>query len=189
LKEETLHDSLTGLPNVVLLQDRLTQALSRSRRSLKVAAVLFLDIDNFKAVNDTFGHHVGDGVLVQLVQRVQHVLRTEDTLARLHGDEFAVVCEGLDAPARAEEVASRVIECLEKPLVAGDSIVSVNLSIGIAFLRPDDATPDEALRRADSAMYAAKRAGGHRHVIAGQPEPVDKHRRWRRSRSRRHQPV
>lgn len=151
--------------------------------------MLFLDIDKFKTVNDTFGHYVGDGVLVQMVQRVQHVLRTEDTFARLHGDEFAVVCEGLDAPERAEEVASRVIESLEKPLVVGDAIVSVNLSIGIAFLRPDYATPDEALRRADSAMYAAKRAGGHRHVIAGPPEPVDKHGRWRRPRSRRHQPV
>lgn len=165
LEQETLHDPLTGLPNHVLIQDRLVQALTRSRRSRKVAAVLYLDVDKFKTVNDTFGHIVGDSVLQQLVQRVQHVLRTEDTFARLHGDEFVVVCEGLDAPARAEDVARRILSSLDEPLVAAGAIVRVCLSIGISFLTPGDATPDEALHQADLAMYIAKRQGGHRHVM------------------------
>lgn len=170
LEEETLHDPLTGLPNHVLIRDRLTQAMTRSRRSRKLAAVLFLDVDKFKSVNDMYGHLVGDSVLQQLVQRVQHVLRTEDTFARLHGDEFVVVCEGLEAPKRAEEVAHRILASLDQPLAAASSIVPISLSIGIAFLRPGDATPDEALHQADVAMYEAKRSGGGRHAIA---ESVD----------------
>ncbi|MGI8675788.1 MAG: diguanylate cyclase domain-containing protein [Nocardioidaceae bacterium] len=172
LEEETLHDRLTGLPNQALIRDRLDQAMTRSLRSQKVAAVLFLDVDKFKTVNDTYGHIVGDSVLQQLVQRVQHVLRNADTFARLHGDEFVVICEGLDAPARAEEVARRVISSLDEPLVAAGAIVPVRLSIGIAFFGPAHATPDEALHQADVAMYTAKRNGGHRHVIAAAAEPL-----------------
>ena len=106
-REAALHDALTGLPNRALMLERLEHASRRGRRSRKTSAVFFLDLDRFKAVNDTYGHHVGDELLVAVAERLTAVLRPGDTLARLSGDEFVILCEDLDDPAQADAIAVR----------------------------------------------------------------------------------
>ncbi|WP_299040179.1 diguanylate cyclase domain-containing protein [uncultured Pseudokineococcus sp.] len=160
LTHRALHDALTGLPNRGLFSDRLDHALARAARQARDTSVLFLDLDGFKAVNDTHGHHVGDLVLVEAAHRVQGLLRPGDTAARWGGDEFTVLCEGTSR-AQADGIADRLRAALAVPMsVAGRSLV-LHATIGTACAQdvPDGADGPGLLRAADAAMYALKGAG------------------------------
>jgi diguanylate cyclase (GGDEF)-like protein len=153
------HDALTGLPNRRLLQDRLTQAFARADRAGHKVAVLLLDLDDFKEVNDNFGHRIGDAALQQVVGRLSSRMRGSDTLARTGGDEFTVVSEVTSADG-AQTLASALQSALIAPLKVDHALVRTGVSVGYA-LYPDDATdPDELCAAADRAMYAAKRGIG-----------------------------
>jgi diguanylate cyclase (GGDEF)-like protein/PAS domain S-box-containing protein len=162
LSKLALHDPLTGLPNRSLFMDRLGQALRRLDRSDRVLAVLFVDLDRFKAINDRLGHAAGDEMLTGVAGRLREVLRPHDTVARLGGDEFVVLCEDLDDDRAALRVAERVLGALDRPVACGDQEVVCSASIGIALTRRSEVTPDALLRDADMAMYRAKETGRHR---------------------------
>jgi diguanylate cyclase (GGDEF)-like protein len=150
------HDALTGLPNRRLLQDRLGQALARANRAGHKVAVLLLDLDDFKELNDTFGHRIGDAALQEVVGRLATRMRSSDTLARTGGDEFTVVSEVASAEG-AQTLASALQSALAVPLKVEGKVVKTGISVGYS-LYPDDATdPDELCAAADRAMYAAKR--------------------------------
>lgn len=159
LREQALHDPLTGLPNRVLLLERLGQATARARRSHAPISVLFLDLDGFKAVNDTLGHAIGDVVLRTVANRLAALLRPNDTAARLGGDEFVVLCEDTTTE-QAQLVAARLREAVCAPLNPLDGVdLSLSVAIGIACSTDmtDDPDPEELLRTADNAMYVDKR--------------------------------
>lgn len=163
LEYQALHDSLTDLPNRALLIDRAEQMLARSRRDGTDVGALFVDLDNFKGINDTQGHAVGDQLLTSVAERIRTTLRTSDTVGRLGGDEFVVLVEGSSLAAGPEAVAERLMAVLTEPFSLGDSLVPVSASIGIAVGARDDA--DELLRDADLAMYRAKAGGRNRYAI------------------------
>ena len=158
LQYRVLHDPLTGLPNRTFLRERLEEAIRAGEREMKPCAVLLMDLDGFKDVNDKHGHQAGDYLLQQVAQRMRHVLRKADTVSRYGGDEFAVVPWGATDVPRAILVAEKILQEVEKPLTIDDQPVDVKISIGIAVFprHADDA--DDLIRRADVAMYAAKRA-------------------------------
>lgn len=164
LAHGALHDPLTGLPNRVLFHDRLAHALERRARQAGPAAVLLIDLDRFKVINDSLGHPVGDRVLVTVAQRLEACLRPGDTVARLGGDEFAMLLEGLHAPAEATHVADRLQETLRTPIDIGGREVYTSASVGIAMTKPGT-TPAEVLRDADMAMYRAKALGKARSAL------------------------
>jgi diguanylate cyclase (GGDEF)-like protein/PAS domain S-box-containing protein len=158
LHHQAFHDGLTGLANRALLEDRVEHALARFRRAEGGVAVIFLDLDNFKAVNDGLGHAVGDDLLRTIAQRIDETLRAQDTPARFGGDEFAVLLEDLADEAEALEIADRLRSALEQPLTVAGRRLTPSASVGIAYARTDD-THDMLLHNADVAMYAAKRQG------------------------------
>ncbi|HVM39988.1 MAG TPA: diguanylate cyclase, partial [Acidimicrobiia bacterium] len=159
LRYQALHDSLTGLPNRVLLQDRLRHAIATAERSGEPLGLLLLDLDQFKEINDTLGHDHGDRLLQQIGSRLRRVLRENDTIARLGGDEFAVIVPGADRVG-CERVAGKIEQALEEPFPLEDMTVQARASVGIAVF-PDQGTDAETLiQRADVAMYVAKRKGG-----------------------------
>jgi len=160
LEYQVLHDLLTDLPNRLLFVNRLGQALERTRRrkSHKVA-VLFMDLDGFKVVNDSLGHETGDRLLVVVAERLQWCLRPEDTLARFGGDEFTMLVEDVESPEDAVRVADRILECLGEPFVVDETEIFVGASIGIALGNASTKSSEEMLRDADTAMYRAKEAG------------------------------
>ncbi len=162
-EHQALHDPLTGLPNRALLSDRIGQALARGARQPGPVAVLFLDVDQFKVVNDGLGHPMGDALLGQVAARLQAVVRPGDTLARFGGDEFVVVCEDIPED-RVGDVATRVADALREPFLLGGLPVSVTASIGIALSTPES-DAETLLRDADAAMYRAKDAGRDRAVL------------------------
>jgi len=165
LSHQALHDALTGLPNRVLFLERLTQSVeAASRRSIH-SAVLFIDIDRFKAVNDIAGHAAGDQLLIGVARRLREVLRPADTVARLGGDEFVVLCENLyDVQKEAVAIAERICETVSQPFSAAGNELFTSASLGIAFVRPGD-DPHVLVARADSAMYMAKQRGRSRWEI------------------------
>jgi len=154
LAHQALHDPLTGLPNRTLLLDRLGHALDRARREPALAALLFVDLDRFKPVNDSLGHAAGDVVLVEVARRLADVVRGGDTVARLGGDEFVVFAERLDSPQDALQVAQRAAAAIREPIEVEGHALHLDASIGIAFA--DNEAPDELLANADAAMYEAK---------------------------------
>lgn len=164
-RHSSLHDPLTGLPNRLLFVQRLDHAMLRCRRSEKMLAVFFADLDQFKQVNDVFGHHVGDELLVAVADRLTGLLRPGDTLARLSGDEFVILCEDLDEAAQVDPLASRIGDALAEPFVVEGHQLHVTASVGIAFAGLADDVPETVLQQADAAMYQAKRGGGARHAI------------------------
>jgi diguanylate cyclase (GGDEF)-like protein/PAS domain S-box-containing protein len=159
LSHQAFHDSLTGLANRALFGDRVAHALDRTDRQAHPVAVLFVDIDDFKVVNDSLGHHFGDGVLVAVAERLKASIRTGDTVARIGGDEFAVLLESGEMPAASEVVSRRIAANLLAPIRVGAEDVAIRASIGIALGLPPDDQPDSLLRDADLAMYLAKRNG------------------------------
>jgi diguanylate cyclase (GGDEF)-like protein len=168
--ENAVHDALTGLPNRILLLERFEHGLVRGRRSKKVTAVLFANLDGFKAVNDTFGHQTGDELLVTVAQRVSARLRPGDTVARVSGDEFVILCEELDTQAQAAHVAARMVDALNKPFQLSRDTVQVSVSVGVAFAGQGTNRPEQLLEDAEIAMYQAKRSGGDRHQVIDQRE-------------------
>ncbi len=164
-REASLHDPLTGLPNRALILERLEHASLRGRRSEKTSAVLFIDLDHFKAINDTYGHRVGDELLVAVGKRLAGLLRPGDTVARLAGDEFVILCEDLDAPSQATAIVARVDAALSRPFILGGTEVAITASVGVAFADHSDSASERLLHNADIAMYQAKRKGGARHQV------------------------
>jgi diguanylate cyclase (GGDEF)-like protein/PAS domain S-box-containing protein len=162
LERQALHDPLTRLPNRVLLMDRARQALARLHRSDGVVALLFIDLDKFKSVNDTLGHDIGDQLLVGISERLAELMRDSDTVARLGGDEFVVLAEEIENAGEAMALADRVLDALERPFPVGRSDVAMLASVGVAVSASPDTEPEEMLREADLAMYRAKAAGGRR---------------------------
>jgi diguanylate cyclase (GGDEF)-like protein/PAS domain S-box-containing protein len=167
LAHQAMHDSLSGLPNRALLQDRMQQAIRAATRGRTTAALLLMDLDRFKEVNDTLGHAAGDRLLVEVAARLTSAVRPADTVARLGGDEFAVVLPGANAEA-ARLAARRIQHAVERPLILTDHGIDVDVrtSIGIAIFPDHGREPDQLLQRADVAMYIAKRAGGGQALYA-----------------------
>lgn len=161
-------DVLTMLPNRLLLADRLHQAMRQSQRRKQSVAVVFLDLDGFKAVNDQYGHGIGDELLVVVSQRMKSALRDGDTLARIGGDEFVAVLVDLDDPGDAEPVLERLLQAAADTVTLGDAEVNVSASMGIAVYPRDGTHADLLLRRADQSMYLAKQAGRNRYQFFSQ---------------------
>jgi diguanylate cyclase (GGDEF)-like protein len=156
------HDSLTGLPNRRLFEDRISGAMERARQRNGCTAVLAIDLDGFKEVNDTLGHHAGDEVLQQVARLFAASLRRVDTLARTGGDEFSVVLEGPITRREATQVACMLKQLLETPMLVAGRSMQIGASIGVAMFPDDAQTPDHLSILADERMYAAKRSGGCR---------------------------
>ncbi|HYI15590.1 MAG TPA: PAS domain S-box protein, partial [Thermomicrobiales bacterium] len=165
LTHQAFHDSLTGLPNRALLHDRMEHALERSRRNGETIAVMFMDLDGFKGVNDSWGHATGDQLLVAIGQRLRGWVRAGDTVARLGGDEFTILLEDIHTLEEATQVADRIIAGLETPIALDGRSLRACASVGIAFNRPAEIDPDDLLRNADVALYRAKHAGGSQYAI------------------------
>jgi diguanylate cyclase (GGDEF)-like protein/PAS domain S-box-containing protein len=161
LAHQAFHDSLTNLANQALFRDRVEHALARAARAPAPVAVLFIDLDHFKTVNDSLGHTIGDELLTAVADRIRTSVRTSDTAARLGGDEFAVLVEDSDA-ADVVEIADRILDTVQRPVTAGGREVVVTASVGIAFSQPGGSV-DQLLRNADLAMYTAKAHGRNRH--------------------------
>ena len=159
LSYQALHDPLTGLPNRVLFSDRLDHALGRLRRNRSTLAVLFIDVDRFKLINDSLGHAKGDEVLVSVAARIRNALRHDDTVARFGGDEFVVLCEDLADRVDAVAVAEGIQRETARPIVVDGSAYVVSVSIGIALAASPETSADDLLRDADAAMYQAKEKG------------------------------
>jgi diguanylate cyclase (GGDEF)-like protein len=159
LEQLATHDALTGLPNRLLLCDRIAAAVARGRRHGTRAALMVLDLDHFKEVNDTYGHAAGDDVLRETARRLEASVRACDTVARLGGDEFIVLLEDLAAPGDAALVASRIVAACSEPIRSGDHAMRAPPSVGIAICPEDGANTEALLQCADLAMYQAKSAG------------------------------
>lgn len=157
------YDALTQLPNRVLLADRLRQAMARSQRSQQLLAVVFLDLDGFKAINDTHGHNTGDLLLVALAQRMKVALREDDTLARIGGDEFVAVLVGLDSADAVRLVLDRLLQAAAEPVTLVGRVMQVSASLGVTLYPRDAGDADQLMRHADQAMYQAKQAGKNRY--------------------------
>lgn len=153
------HDALTGLPNRRLLEDRLSQAIARADRTQKPTAVMFVDLDHFKAINDTLGHAVGDLVLKEVAERLVRQLRVGDTVCRLGGDEFVVVLPEITRASDAAGVAQKILETVAQPYRIDDRELQLAASIGISVFPDDGADAETLIRNADAAMYHAKETG------------------------------
>ena len=155
-------DSLTNLPNRVLLADRLSQSMLHCQRSKQSLAVVFMDLDGFKAVNDDYGHNVGDDLLITVSQRMKKALREGDTLARIGGDEFIAVVTNVDDFADCELVLKRLLKAAAEPVKVGDLDMQVSASIGVTLYPQNNVNADQLMRHADRAMYIAKQGGKNR---------------------------
>jgi diguanylate cyclase (GGDEF)-like protein len=158
-------DTLTGLPNRAILSDRLTHALARADRQFRRVALLFIDLDRFKVVNDSLGHAAGDALLVEVANRINACLRTGDTAARLGGDEFTVLLEDIEDQSQATEVADRIADALRLPVVLDGREVFASASLGIALSSPRRSDAAGLLRNADMALYRAKADGRARYAV------------------------
>jgi diguanylate cyclase (GGDEF)-like protein/PAS domain S-box-containing protein len=176
LRHQAFHDPLTGLANRALFSDRVGHALSRRRRERDLPAVVFLDLDDFKTVNETLGHGQGDRLLVEVAHRIADSIRPEDTACRLSGDEFAVLLDEIGDVAHATEVADRVLQRISDPIML-DRELKITASLGLAMVDADVREVEDVLSRADVAMYAAKAAGKARVCSF---EPAMRDRAWTR---------
>ncbi|MEO6104080.1 MAG: sensor domain-containing diguanylate cyclase, partial [Pseudoxanthomonas sp.] len=176
LEHIALYDQLTNLPNRDLLHDRLRTALSRARREHGHLALLYLDLDNFKQVNDNHGHAAGDALLQEVARRLQGCTRESDTVARLGGDEFVVLIEGLRESAHARLIAEKVRRALAAPVLVGGQAVHTPPSVGVAVYPLHGDNEQSLLRHADAAMYRAKRKGGNQVGEGGIVAEPDRHR-------------
>ncbi len=165
LEKMAYYDALTHLPNRVLLADRLAQAMARTRRDQRLLAVCYLDLDGFKRVNDTYGHPVGDALLIEVSQRIFRALRENDTVSRLGGDEFVLLLGDLETEADCRQVIARVQQAIVKPYCLQGREIVIGVSIGVALFPQQGEDGDALLRLADQAMYRAKMAGRNRVVF------------------------
>ena len=178
LERQAFHDPLTGLPNRMLFMNRFESSFRRANRSpgRRTFALLYIDVDRFKGVNDSLGHQAGDDLLCEISRRLERCVRPGDTLARIGGDEFTVLLEGIWAEDDAIAVARRVAEELGAPIPVRGQEVSASVSVGIDLAIAGYERPEDMLREADAAMYRAKAAGRARYEVAGRagsPGPVD----------------
>ena len=165
LERIALYDALTGVPNRRLLQTRLEDALGRARRHGTRLALAYIDLDGFKAVNDTHGHEAGDRLLIEMCRRLSGCLRKTDTLARLGGDEFVLLLVDLKQDTEWQLVLQRVLDAVVRPVPEGEHRLRVSCSMGVTLYPDDDVGPDALMRHADQAMYRAKQAGKNRYVL------------------------
>ena len=165
LAHQAVHDSLTGLANRVLFMDRLSQALARMEREPGRLAVLFVDLDHFKEINDSLGHEVGDRLLCDVARRLEAVSRRVDTVARFGGDEFVMLCDKLAAEEDVRIIAERVVRALSRPYLHEGSELPVSASVGIVVAADPYSATDAMIRDADAAMYQAKARGGNRFFV------------------------
>jgi diguanylate cyclase (GGDEF)-like protein len=165
LSHQALHDPLTGLPNRLLFEDRLSQAHARVARDGGRGAVLLLDLDDFKSVNDTLGHLIGDQLLVAIARRFEKVTRTSDTLSRFGGDEFLYLAERLSSTSEAEEIASRILHTLAEPISIDGLLLELHASVGVVVFDGTSNDHAELIRDADVAMFEAKRETKGHHVV------------------------
>jgi diguanylate cyclase (GGDEF)-like protein/PAS domain S-box-containing protein len=165
LEYEATHDTLTGLPNRAMLQEVGEQAMGRASRYGTTTALLFLDLDLFKEVNDTLGHDAGDRVLVELARRLRVGIRTGDLVARLGGDEFCVLCERVESRDEMRELGQRLCDVVSIPMVVHGREVQVGTSVGVALAEGGSETIGTLIRNADVALYRAKREGRFRIVL------------------------
>lgn len=173
-QHRALHDPLTGLGNRALFREQLEQTFHNMPRSVPSIAMLALDLDRFKQVNDAFGHEAGDELLRQVSARITAILRPTDTLVRLGGDEFAIIQTAIADKSDPAALANRVISAIRSPFHLGDNIAEVGVSIGIETAPDNALTPDELVSRADDALYRAKAGGRNRYCFYTQNAPVDK---------------
>ncbi|WP_043743791.1 diguanylate cyclase domain-containing protein [Paramagnetospirillum magneticum] len=173
IKRLAHHDTLTGLPNRNLLNDRISHALARVRRHGGRMAVLYVDLDKFKPINDTLGHEAGDAVLKEVARRLDNCVRSSDTVSRVGGDEFVVVVEEIGRPGEAAMVARKIIEALGTPVPYEDHSCLVGASIGIAVFPDDGNTMEEVSKAADVAMYRVKNSGRNGYCFYSDSMPVD----------------
>ncbi|MEH6556294.1 MAG: EAL domain-containing protein [Oceanicoccus sp.] len=165
LERSAHYDPLTNLPNRVLLADRLGQAMLRCQRHQQSLAVVFLDLDGFKVVNDTYGHDIGDELLIALSQHMKETLREGDTLSRFGGDEFVAVLADLSKAEDCEPVLERLLKAAATPTTVSDAVIKVSASIGVTLYPQDGVDADQLMRHADQAMYVAKQAGKNRYNL------------------------
>jgi len=161
IRHMALHDNLTGLPNRRLFRDRINQCIARARRNKKTFALLYIDLDGFKPVNDTLGHEAGDEVLKKVAERLKICMRESDTASRVGGDEFVAILQDIGASEDAELVAQKIITRFSEPFVVCDHKVVVGASIGISVYPTDGTENDVLVKKADAAMYKAKKSGGN----------------------------
>jgi diguanylate cyclase (GGDEF)-like protein len=164
---ETLayYDALTQLPNRVLFADRFARAMARARREKRLLAVCYLDLDGFKQVNDTYGHEMGDALLIEASKRIRQTLREDDTVSRLGGDEFALLLEGLETEVHCRQAIERLQQALAAPYHLRGQEIAIGVSTGITLYPRDDGDADSLLRHADQAMYYAKTRGRNRYCF------------------------
>lgn len=160
------HDFLTGLPNRVLLVDRIAEAIARGKRNQQMAAVLMLDMDAFKQINDTYGHAEGDRLLIEIAASLKGALRESDTLTRLGGDEFLLLASEMESRTQAEALAARVLQSVRRPFQLTGGFVHPTFSVGIAMYPTHGITPQALLASSDRALYVAKRLGKNRLAFA-----------------------
>jgi diguanylate cyclase len=157
------HDVLTGLPNRVMLHDIVHRAISHASRTQQLVAVMFIDLDGFKPVNDQFGHAVGDQLLAAVAERLRSVVRQSDTVARVGGDEFVALAVGVENREGASALAGKLLASLSAPFMVRSKRISIGASVGIAIFPTDGTDGDALINKADQAMYHAKLTGGHGH--------------------------
>jgi diguanylate cyclase (GGDEF)-like protein len=166
LEYQAFHDSLTGLANRALLEDRVQHAQTHQDRSDEAMALIYIDLDGFKKINDELGHHAGDQLLVQVADRLTVCARDSDTIARIGGDEFAILCERMHADGDEEVVAARIVERLAEPFVLGAGVGQIGASVGIARRMPHGVDAERLMKEADQAMYRAKTSGKGRVAVS-----------------------
>ncbi|TNC99720.1 MAG: Uncharacterized protein FD121_216 [Gallionellaceae bacterium] len=161
------HDGLTGLPNRILFYDRLNQAIARARRDKESVAVLFLDLDGFKKINDTLGHDIGDALLIEAAKRIQACVRDSDTVARMGGDEFTAILCNVGTENGKDIVAQKMLDTIRQPFILHDQSCTVGVSIGIAVYPNSGGNAEELVKVADTAMYLAKDGGKNCYRFVG----------------------
>ena len=176
-QRQATHDSLTGLPNRLLFSDRLTRKLADARRNQQSLAVMFLDLDNFKTINDTLGHDAGDLVLKKAAERILSNLRDVDTVARIGGDEFTVILGEINNESDAASTANRLQQALSQPMILADKPYYITASIGISVFPSDGTDVETLVRSADAAMYQAKEEGRNRFNFYSQ-SPIIARSKW-----------
>ena len=166
LVQKAFHDPLTGLANRALFVDHLEGAFHRAERSGGLVFLLYIDLDEFKKINDNLGHAAGDEVLIEVAVRLNKCVRATDTVARLGGDEFAVLLEQATSLVAAETVAQRIVDCLAEPFLLANGVAQIGASVGIAYTDMFGQSALQLMKSADDAMYTAKKSGKGRHYVA-----------------------
>jgi diguanylate cyclase (GGDEF)-like protein len=159
MEHQARHDALTGAPNRAMLHDLLQFSVTNARRKGTLLAVLFIDLDHFKEVNDSFGHAAGDALLIAVVQRLKEAVRESDVVARMSGDEFVVMVHPVDDPQQLAVISQKLIDALQDPFELQGRSLCISASIGISVFPLDGGSTEELLHNADAAMYHAKRNG------------------------------